>query len=125
MSDLSYTKEELLATEDSFPTKGLFCQECKTYIPQFQDLTLTNEQRLKQLIADNQRMQAMKELKILTGCSLTWAKIWVLHPFGPEPTLASTAPCPYCGQSLRTKNAKQCRHCKRSWHNPDNVTQLD
>ena len=27
-----------------------------------------------------------------------------------------TAPCPFCGQPLRTAKAKQCRHCKRQWH---------
>jgi hypothetical protein len=27
-----------------------------------------------------------------------------------------TAPCPYCGQPLRTARAKQCRHCKKQWH---------
>jgi hypothetical protein len=29
-----------------------------------------------------------------------------------------TAPCPYCGQPLRTARAKQCRHCRREWHDP-------
>lgn len=32
-----------------------------------------------------------------------------------------TAPCPYCGQPLRTSSAKQCRFCRRDWHDPDNV----
>ena len=31
------------------------------------------------------------------------------------------APCPYCGGLLRTALAKQCRHCKMDWHDPDNV----
>ena len=124
MNDQPYTREELLLAENMFPAKGLFCPRCKTYIPQFQDLTPANEKHLKQLIADDHRIQAMKELKNLTGCSLGWAKIWVLHPSGPEPLPHQTTPCPYCGRYLRTKVSKQCRHCKRDWHNPDNVTQL-
>jgi hypothetical protein len=31
-------------------------------------------------------------------------------------------PCPYCGGMLRTRLAKQCRHCGRDWHDPDQVT---
>jgi hypothetical protein len=27
-----------------------------------------------------------------------------------------TAPCPFCGEPMRTTRAKQCRHCKRQWH---------
>jgi hypothetical protein len=34
----------------------------------------------------------------------------------PEP-----GPCPYCGESLRTSMAKQCRFCKMDWHDPTNV----
>ena len=33
-------------------------------------------------------------------------------------------PCPYCGLLLRTKQAKQCRHCKRDWHDPNQVIRL-
>jgi HEAT repeat protein len=35
------------------------------------------------------------------------------HPWEEE-----TAPCPYCGQPLRTSIAKQCRHCLMDWHDP-------
>ncbi len=27
-----------------------------------------------------------------------------------------TGRCPYCGMALRTELARQCRHCKRDWH---------
>jgi hypothetical protein len=57
----------------------------------------------------------MLELRRLTGCSIGWAKIWVLHPNGPNVEGAEMTPCPYCGAPLRTKQAKQCRHCKRDW----------
>jgi hypothetical protein len=28
--------------------------------------------------------------------------------------------CPYCGKSIRTVDAQQCRHCLMDWHDPDN-----
>lgn len=31
------------------------------------------------------------------------------------------APCPFCGEQLRTSIAMQCRFCKMDWHDPDNV----
>jgi hypothetical protein len=34
-------------------------------------------------------------------------------------------PCPYCGGTLRTRLAKQCRHCGRDWHDPDNGAELN
>ena len=37
------------------------------------------------------------------------------------PAAPPTAPCPYCGQPLRTSLAKQCRFCRRDWHNPEIV----
>ncbi|HXV81623.1 MAG TPA: hypothetical protein VEG60_17220 [Candidatus Binatia bacterium] len=37
------------------------------------------------------------------------------------PEEPATAPCPYCGQPLRTSSAKQCRFCGRDWHDPENV----
>jgi len=33
-------------------------------------------------------------------------------------------PCPYCGGMLRTRQAKQCRHCGRDWHDPDQGADL-
>lgn len=32
-----------------------------------------------------------------------------------------TAPCPYCGASLRTRIAKYCRQCKMDWRDPENI----
>ena len=39
-------------------------------------------------------------------------------------SLYEGTPCPYCGGMLRTRIAKQCRHCGRDWHDPDHVTDL-
>ena len=38
--------------------------------------------------------------------------------------LYEETPCPYCGGTLRTRQAKQCRHCGQDWHDPDQVTEL-
>ena len=38
---------------------------------------------------------------------------WERMPPRAEP---ATAPCPYCGQPLRTSSAKQCRFCRQDWH---------
>jgi hypothetical protein len=65
----------------------------------------------------------MEELRRLTGCSLRFAKAWAVHPHGSNHEDPS-APCPFCGQPLRTSEAKQCRHCRRDWHDPENITFL-
>lgn len=39
----------------------------------------------------------------------------------PAEKIGETAPCPYCGESLRTPRAKQCRFCKMDWHDPNYV----
>lgn len=36
-----------------------------------------------------------------------------------------SAPCPFCGEALRTSRAKQCRHCGRDWRDPDQVIPLN
>jgi len=32
-----------------------------------------------------------------------------------------TAPCPHCGEPLRTPTASYCRFCKMDWRDPSNV----
>lgn len=36
----------------------------------------------------------------------------------------SAAGCPYCGKALRTPWARQCRHCRRDWHDPERLRSL-
>ena len=124
MPDEPYTRAELLAAGDDFPDRGPLCQKCHTNIPQFAELSESDERRTRQLIDEDRRIQAISELRVVTGCSLKWAKLWVHHEGRPEHPEKPTAPCPYCGMPLRTSLAKQCRHCLRDWHDPDKVIHL-
>lgn len=48
------------------------------------------------------------------GTSSAVAYVSLFNPPAP-------APCPYCGNALRTAASKQCRHCKMDWHDPANA----
>lgn len=39
--------------------------------------------------------------------------------------LSEEEPCPYCGGQLRSQQAKQCRHCGKDCHDPDQVVPLN
>ncbi len=116
MNETPYSREEVLAAGEGFPERGLLCHKCKTKIPQFRDLTEQDKTRILKLIREDRNIMAIEELKIATGCSLRWAKIWVLHSGKPEQLENQTLPCPYCGKPLRTSLAKQCRYCLKDWH---------
>lgn len=60
----------------------------------------------------------MRTLRERTGCFLTWAKIWSVHPDSPHKAKPDAVPCPYCDLPLNTR-AKQCPLCKMDWHNPN------
>jgi hypothetical protein len=120
----AYTKDELIRlVVDALPTRGAKCPKCGVIIPQFADLTEKDEARVRQLICQNQKMMAMHELRSLTLCPVSWAKIWVLHSGRPD-SVGTTAPCPYCGKPLKTTLAKQCPHCNMDWHDPDHPKRL-
>jgi hypothetical protein len=124
MTDQPYTREELLSKGDhTFPDRGSFCPKCQTRIPEFRDLTPEIEAELRELVRYGKDIEAIKRLRDVTRCPVAWSKIWVLHSEGPN-TEHDSAPCPYCGETLRTSRAKQCRHCKRDWHDPEKVTYL-
>jgi len=38
--------------------------------------------------------------------------------------VVETALCPFCKNLLRSANAKQCRFCRRDWHDPEKITVL-
>lgn len=118
MENQKYTREELESFGNGFPDKGLFCKKCKTFVPQFEELSESDAVRIKRL-AHSQSSLAMQELKYFTGCSERFAKIWVLHEGKPE--VIYDYPCPYCSKPLRTSEAKQCRFCKRDWHDENEL----
>lgn len=123
MNDEAYSREELdNLSSDALPTKGEVCLKCGSHIPHFKDISKEGEERLRKL-GETNALLAMKELRRLTGCPMGFWKIWWLHPNGSAHEDPS-APCPFCGQPLRTSEAKQCRHCRRDWHDPENITFL-
>jgi len=91
------------------------CHECGATIPVFEDLSESDERRVRECIRQGRPVMAMTELKFATGCSLDAARLWVEHRGIPQPA-KETRPCPYCGQPLRTSLARQCRFCGRDWH---------
>jgi hypothetical protein len=92
------------------------------FIPQFADLTESDEIRIRRLILEGRMWMAIEELDAATACGLGWAKLWINHRGKPE--VFYQTPCPYCGRELRSSEAKQCRHCNRDWHDPNNLTTL-
>lgn len=118
-----YTREEVLKYGNEKPERGLFCPKCQACIPQFANLNENERQRIQNLTY-RQSMLAIAELRAATGCSLLWAKMWVNHHGRQEFDYDSVAPCPFCGEALRTPIAKQCRHCLMDWHDTNNLTKL-
>jgi hypothetical protein len=118
----AYTNDEIRSLpENSLPGRGPFCERCQVHLPQFADLTTSQDAALR-VLASQSGLEAMKELRRLTACDDGWAKIWLLHPNGPQPAIPhQEMPCPYCGKLLCTDRAKQCLSCGMDWHNPDNV----
>jgi hypothetical protein len=122
MEDEPYTRSELFAAADSeFPRRGPLCPHCDKRIPQFADLSEQDERRVRELIRSGRPLMAISELRAATGSPLPWAKLWVEHEGRPQRIYGVTPPCPYCSMPLRTQLAKQCRFCRRDWHDPENV----
>jgi hypothetical protein len=124
MDDKPYTRTELFVATGEFPQRGPLCPHCNKHIPQFADLSEQDERRVQELIRSGRQIMAVSELRAATGCPLMWAKLWVTHGGRPQPLEGETPPCPYCGEPLRTSLAKQCRFCRRDWHDPENVVML-
>ena len=69
-----YTREELEKVSNSeFPEKGTFCNKCKTWIPQFEELDEVTESRIKKLINEQNQIMAMRELEAKVGCNQRWS----------------------------------------------------
>jgi hypothetical protein len=101
-------------------------------VPRFADLSQGQRTSIGRLMNQGRKGMAARELAKATGCPLAWAELWVLHRGRPRrPSdrrlgclAALETPCPYCGEPLRTPRAKQCRHCRRDWHDPAKVARL-
>jgi len=119
-----YTRDEVLRFSHEPAQRGVLCPKCNAHIPQFADLKESDRGRILNLITQQRPTMAMQELRAATGCSIPWAKLWVTHRGRPEWDPEQTAPCPYCGQTLRTPVAKQCRHCRMDWHDVENPIRM-
>jgi hypothetical protein len=113
-----YTRAKLEAAGRDWPTRGPLCPHCDLRIPQFAELSEADERRVRELIRQYRWIMAIMELRTATGCPLHWAQLWVEHAGRPRVDWEKPAPCPYCGLPLRSQLAKQCRHCRRDWHDP-------
>ena len=120
----AYTKDELIRlVVDALPTRGPHCPKCGAVIPQFADLTDKDEARIPQMICEGRKMMAIHEIRSITLCPVSWAKIWVLHSGRPD-AVGTTTPCPYCAKPLKTALAKQCPHCNMDWHDAEHPKRL-
>jgi hypothetical protein len=115
-----YTRSELEAAGGEWPTRGPLCPHCNLRIPQFAELSEEDERRVRQLRIEARPNMAIATLMAATGCPFSWAKQWVEHAGRPRVDVdwEKPAPCPYCEKPLRTPLARQCRHCRRDWHDP-------
>ncbi len=92
-------------------------------------LSPEDKKRLEEMVLETP-IQAIKELRYLTNCTLSEGKMWVdnkREEIFEERTKIwheSLPPCPYCGEKLRTHKAKQCRHCLRDWHDENELKWL-
>jgi hypothetical protein len=117
MDPFFYTPEEIALAGNSAPTKGEFCPRCKMYIPYAVGMTPEVVDRLRVHLPDGQTRMDLYALREQFGFPPGWVKIWLLHRDEPHPE----TPCPYCSLPLRTPYAKQCRHCRRDWHDLNNI----
>jgi len=98
------------------------CECCGNIIPKFENLSKEDEEKVRQEFRDFGPIASIKKLREITNSRLKEAKIWVDH--SGEFVHRKTIPCPYCGELLRTENAKQCRFCLRDWHDENNLKSL-
>jgi endogenous inhibitor of DNA gyrase (YacG/DUF329 family) len=101
-----------------------YCPRCGHHLPEFQSLSHAQRVELRRIIDSSGSISAIKRLREISGCDLETAKLWVHHRGIAGQGHAPLVPCPYCGEPLRSGEAKQCRFCKRDWHDPQYIRHL-
>lgn len=89
----------------------------------FENLSTENQKKIEQMVLEKP-IQAIQELRTITGCTLADGKTWVFNKRN-QIWEENLPPCPYCGEKLRTPVAKQCRFCKRDWHDENELKWLN
>jgi hypothetical protein len=110
----SYSRSEVLALGDAFPTRGQLCHHCGLRIPAFAELSNASQRRIRSLVREDRPIMAVQELRALTGCSLPWAKLWVQHAGRPR-ALRPGPPCPFCNEPLPNSREQHCGQCGHDW----------
>jgi hypothetical protein len=88
------------------------CDKCHGRIPQF---AMTEDLRAElDVLVKKSPIQAMARIR-QAGCSYEAAQAWTVHQYH-YCREGCTTPCPFCGKTLRTAEAKQCRFCGADWH---------
>src|SRR5262249_5400227 len=111
----SYSRAEVLALGQAFPTRGPLCHKCGLRIPEFADLNSADCRRVRALIRQGRKIMATRELQTITGCSLRWATLWVHHAGRPL-ALRPGPPCPFCRLPLKNSRAQLCHRCMADLH---------
>ena len=99
------------------------CNCCGNIISKFENFTKEDEEKVRQEYRSLGPISSIKLLREITNSGLKEAKVWVDH--SGEYVHRKTIPCPFCGELLRTEKAKQCRFCKRHWHDENDMKFLD
>lgn len=99
------------------------CDCCGQFIPKFENFTKEDEEKVRQEYRNVGPIASIKLFREITNSGLKEAKLWVDH--SGEYVRRKTIPCPFCNELLRTENAKQCRFCKRDWHDENDLKFLE
>jgi hypothetical protein len=100
------------------------CPKCGTNVPEFEQISQSEHAGILEVLDREGPLAAIQALRERTACDITTAKSWVEHRGGVHDRFFGTSPCPYCGEPLRSSDAKQCRACGRDWHDPENINSL-
>lgn len=99
--------------------KKEFCNSCQKSFLKIESFSKDKEEIVRKVAREVGPIAAIQKLRELTNASLRDAKHWFDH--SGEYYLGKTIPCPFCGELLRTAEAKQCRFCNRDWHDENNI----